>query len=87
MKKKNAIRKMFEKIKLKRKIKKIIKDIEIYEQKRTRSQASLIETILTKTTPNDKDVSFFNYYTDKINYLRVCLNETKKQLEDLNSKK
>lgn len=78
---------MFEKIKLKKKIRKIIKDIEIYEQKRSRSQAGLVETILNKTTPNDKDVTYFNYYTDKINFLREKLSEAKRELESLKSKK
>lgn len=71
---------MFQKLKTKKKIKKIIKGIQALEQKRTRSQAGLVEAILTNTAPNDEDVDFFNRYTEKINELRAELAIAKKEL-------
>lgn len=73
--------KMFEKVKLKRKKKKIIKSIEVLEKKRTRSQASLVESILSNTSPHDEDVDYFNLYSEKINDLRAQLSLINKELK------
>ena len=61
---------MFEKLTLKRGIKKYKKKIEEIEKKRIRSQAALINAILSNTTPDDTDVDYFNRYTAEIEELR-----------------
>ncbi|MFA7099306.1 MAG: hypothetical protein WC143_04400 [Eubacteriales bacterium] len=72
---------MFEKSKLKRKIKNYHKMIEEAEQKRIRSQAALVEAILTHEVPSDDDVDYFNKYTGVINDLRAKLRELQEELE------
>lgn len=66
---------MFTKFKLKRKIKFYREQIELLEKKRARSQAALVEAILTHTTPSDEDVDYFNNYTAQINELRDRMHE------------
>ena len=66
---------MFEKFTLKRGIKKYKKQIEAIEKKRIRSQAALINAILSNTTPDDTDVDYFNRYTAEIEELRSKMQE------------
>ena len=66
---------MFEKLTLKRGIKKYKKKIEEIEKKRIRSQAALITAILSNTTPDDTDVDYFNRYTAEIEELRSKMQE------------
>ena len=66
---------MFEKLTLKRGIKKYKKQIEEIEKKRIRSQAALINAILSNTTPDDTDVDYFNRYTAEIEELRSKMQE------------
>ena len=66
---------MFEKFTLKRCIKKYKKKIEEIEKKRIRSQAALINAILSNTTPDDTDVDYFNRYTAEIEELRSKMKE------------
>lgn len=66
---------MFEKFTLKRGIKKYKKKIEEIEKKRIRSQAALINAILSNTTPDDTDVDYFNRYTAEIEELRSKMQE------------
>lgn len=54
--------------------------IQLLEKKRIRSQAALIEAILTNTVPSDEDVDYFNRYTEEIEKLRECIHELKKEL-------
>lgn len=49
---------MFKKMQLRHAIKKSKRIILALEQKRSRSQAALVEAILTHTTPQDTDVTF-----------------------------
>lgn len=74
---------MFKKMSLKRRIKKCKKNIEILERKRSRSQAALVEAILTHSTPNDDDVDYFNHFTGLINAERDRMHTIAKQLEEL----
>lgn len=74
---------MFKKMKLKRSINKCKKQIEAIEQKRARSQAKLVEAILTHTTPNDDDVDYFNRYTGQIEDVRREMHEYETQLKNL----
>ena len=66
---------MFEKLTLNRGIKKYKKKIEEIEKKRIRSQAALINAILSNTTPDDTDVDYFNRYTAEIEELRSKMQE------------
>ena len=74
---------MFEKAKLKKAIKRSKERIEAIEQRRTRSQAALVEAILRHTEPNDKDVDFFNQFTEQIEEERANLHRLMKRLDDL----
>ncbi len=75
---------MFRKLKLKRQIKACKKKIKFFEQKRSRSQAALVEAILTHSIPDDNDVEFFNLFTEKINKERDKMHEFTTALEKLN---
>lgn len=78
---------MFRKLKLKNKIKRCKLRIAELEQKRTRSQAALVEAILTHTEPADSDVDFFNMFTAKINTERDLMHKYTTELEKLKEKK
>lgn len=75
---------MFEKKKLEKKLSALKKEIETIDNKRSRSQAALVEAILTHSTPDDEDVEYFNRYTSQIDELRNEMHEVKSQLEALN---
>ncbi|MGN1095841.1 MAG: hypothetical protein ACI4QR_05590 [Eubacteriales bacterium] len=74
---------MFEKLKIRHGIKKYKKQICIIEQKRYRSQAALVEAILTNTTPSDDDVDYFNRYTAEIEEYRRKIHELEIQLKNI----
>ena len=74
---------MFKKLKLQRSINKCKKQIEVIEQKRARSQAKLVEAILTHTTPEDDDVDYFNRYTNQIEDVRRKMHEYEAQLNNM----
>ncbi len=74
---------MFKKMKLKKAIEKSKKRIAELEQKRTRSQAALIEAILKHTTPDDGDVDYFNMFTEQIEKERANMHALMKELEEL----
>lgn len=73
---------MFDKTRLKKKIATAKQTIAHLEQKRSRSQAALLDAILKNTTPNDEDVDFFNKYTEQIEVERNHLHELMKQLDE-----
>ena len=77
---------MFEKAKLKKAIKKSKEHIAEIEQKRTRSQAALVEAILRHTDPDDRDVDFFNQFTEQIDAERENLHRLMKELDALEKK-
>ena len=74
---------MFEKAKLKKAIKNSKKQIEQLEQKRSRSQAALVEAILKQTEPDDQDVDYFNTFTEKIEAERNNLHKLMAELEQI----
>ena len=74
---------MFEKSKIKKDIKRAKNNIEMLEKKRTRSQAALVEAILTQQSPDDSDVEYFNRFTELIEAERKKMHELEKQLETL----
>ena len=74
---------MFKKSKLKKDIKRAKKAIEALEKKRTRSQAALVEAILTQKAPDDSDVEYFNRFTELIEAERNKMHNLMKELENL----
>lgn len=74
---------MFRKFKLKKEIKGCKKKIALLEQKRSRSQAALVEAILSHTQPNDSDVDYFNLFTGQITKERDRMHELMHELETL----
>lgn len=74
---------MFRKIKLKKQIRACIREINLMEQRRSRSQAALVSAILTGTTPADDDVDYFNRYTARINETRDRLHQLQQEYETL----
>ena len=74
---------MFEKAKLKKAIKQSKERIDTIEQKRTRSQAALVDAILRQAQPDDRDVDYFNQFTEQIDAERDNLHKLMKQLEEL----
>lgn len=74
---------MFRRIKLKREIRRCLREIHLLEQRRSRSQAALVSAILTGTTPADDDVDYFNRYTAEINATRDRLLLLKQEYEAL----
>lgn len=57
-----------------------IKELEI---KRSRSQASLIEALISRVDPNEDEVRFFRTYTAEIELKREQFAELKTQLKNL----
>ena len=74
---------MFEKQKLRKSIKKSKRLIELYEQKRARSQAALVEAILQHTEPQDRDVDYFNQFTELIENERAKLHRLTEELKGM----
>ena len=74
---------MFEKRKLNRSIRRCKQRIELLEKKRYRSQAALVDALLTHSTPDDSDVEYFNLYTTQIEKERAYLHEKMEKLESL----
>ena len=66
---------MFKKIKIKSKIKSLRYEIERIERLRSRSQAALLQAIMSSSEPRDEDVEYFNQYTKQIDELREKLHE------------
>lgn len=74
---------MFKKAKLKKGIKRAKKTILMLEKKRTRSQAALVEAILTHQSPDDSDVEYFNRFTELIEAERNKMHNLMKELENI----
>lgn len=72
---------MFKKAKLKKAIKKCHAVIEDLERRRSRSQAALVEAILTHAEPHEDDVEYFNNFTAKINAERDRLHALQAELK------
>ena len=72
---------MFEKSRIKGKIKKAKKNIEMLEKKRARSQAALVTAILSQKSPHDEDVEYFNHFTELIEVGRNRMHNLMKELE------
>ena len=77
---------MLEKYKLRKKIRNKKKLILALEARRARSQAALVEAILTKSVPNDRDVDYFNDYTAQIDAARTRMHALQQQLDAMEEK-
>ncbi|MBO4540032.1 MAG: hypothetical protein J5781_07110 [Clostridia bacterium] len=73
---------MFEKLKLRRKIRKLKIQIEELEKKRSRSQSALVDAILSNSIPDDQDVDYFNRYSERINSDRERIRELERKLKE-----
>ena len=58
-------------------------EIKLLELKRSRSLASLMESVRRRTTPNETDVQFFRTFTAEIDVKREQLQKLSRQLEEL----
>ena len=74
---------MFEKLKLRRKIRKLKIQIEELEKKRARSQSALVDAILSNSIPEDQDVDYFNRYSERINSDRERIRELERKLKEI----
>ena len=77
---------MLEKYKLRKKIRNKKKLILTLEARRARSQAALVDAILTNSVPDDRDVDFFNDYTSQIDAARERMRSLQQQLDEMESK-
>lgn len=63
---------------------KILEDeIVLLETKRSRSQASLIESLISKQEPDETEIQFFRTYTADIEVKRERLMKLTRQLEKM----
>lgn len=74
---------MMSRSKLAKEIHALEEEIKILEIKRSRSQASIIEALLSRTNPTDDDVQFFRTFTAEIEVKREQLQKLTKQLEGM----
>lgn len=56
-------------------------EISVLEAKRSRSQAVILEALITKTNPDETDVQFFRTFSAEIEVKREHLQELYKQLQ------
>ncbi|MBO4573503.1 MAG: hypothetical protein J5762_07075 [Clostridia bacterium] len=75
---------MFEKFKIKRKIRALKSQIAEIEKKRERSQSALTKALLSGKEASDADVDYFNKYTNHIDILRKRIRELQNKLEEGN---
>ena len=78
---------MFEKFRIKRRIRALKSQIRDIEKKRERSQSALTEALLKGTEAKDEDVDFFNKYTAHIDILRERIRELTNKLNEGKKKK
>lgn len=58
-------------------------EIKILEIKRSRSQAALIESLISRQTPREEDVQFFRTFTAEIEVKREQLQQLTKRFDYL----
>ena len=77
---------MFQKIKLRKQIKKAKENICELEQRRSRSQAALVAALLKNDIPRDEDVDYFNHFSALIDQEREHLHELLEKYEAYTNK-
>lgn len=73
---------MSNKSKITKEIHVLEEEIKLLELKRSRSLASLMESVISRTSPDETDVQFFRTYTAEIDVKREQLQKLSKQLEE-----
>lgn len=73
-------------LKLRREIKRCKRKIELIEQRRERSQAALMAAILSGTDPDDRDVDYFNQFTEMIDREREKMHTFMRELKEKKKK-
>ncbi|MDE5592859.1 MAG: hypothetical protein K2I75_02895 [Clostridiales bacterium] len=68
---------------LAKEIKSLEEEIKQLEIKRSRSQASIIDALITKQDPDEQDVQFFRTYSAEIELKREQLAKLNRKLETL----
>lgn len=58
-------------------------EIKFLEIKRSRSQAALIEALISRSQPNDDDVQFFRTFTAEIEVKREQIRQLTSEIEKL----
>lgn len=74
---------MSEKKNLAKEIRVVEEEIKLLEIKRSRSQAALIESLISRQDPQEEEMQFFRTYTAEIEVKREQLVKLTKQLEKL----
>ncbi len=64
-------------------IRMISEEIKILEIKRSRSEAALIKSLISKSEPNKEDVDYFFAFTAEIDLKRDRIQELTRELEKL----
>ena len=73
-------------LKLRREIKRCKLKIELIEQRRERSQAAFMAAILSGTDPDDRDVDYFNQFTEMIDREREKMHTFMRELKEKKKK-
>lgn len=68
---------------MKKQIRKCKKEIQALEEKRNRSQASLVNAILCNKQPSEEDVEYFNRFSSDIEKIRTQMREYEEELKKL----
>lgn len=74
---------MSKKTDLKKAIADSLKEIELLERKRTRSQAALVDAIISNQKPREEDIKYFKAYTALIESERENLQRRQAELAKL----
>lgn len=74
---------MSNKNKIAKEIHALEEEIKLLELKRSRSLASLMESVISRTSPDETDVQFFRTYTAEIDVKREQLQKLSRQLEEI----
>ncbi len=74
---------MYKKRDIAKEIRMIEEEIRGLEIKRSRSQAALIEALISKQEPDETDVAYFRAFTAQIELKREQLQKRIKSLEDI----
>ena len=62
-------------------------EIKILEEKRSRSQAVIIEAMLCHAMPDERDVAYFRAFTEQINLKRERVQKLMAELDKIVNKK
>jgi len=62
-------------------------EIKILEEKRSRSQAVIIEALLSHVAPDERDVAYFRAFTEQINIKRERVQKLMAELDKIVNKK